>query len=100
MNKIEIQRNYIKKIKFINKLNKFYYEKNKPKVTDKEYDDIKKEVLELERKYNFLDSKDSPSKIVGYRPSKNFKKILHRVSMLSLSNAFSENDLINFEKKY
>ncbi|WP_075536435.1 NAD-dependent DNA ligase LigA [Candidatus Pelagibacter communis] len=99
MNKIEIQRNYIKKIKFINKLNKFYYEKNKPKVTDKEYDDIKKEVLELERKYNFLDSKDSPSKIVGYRPSKNFKKILHRVSMLSLSNAFSENDLINFEKK-
>ena len=99
MNKIEIQRNYIKKIKFINKLNKFYYEKNKPKVTDKEYDDIKKEVLELERKYNFLDSKDSPSKIVGYRPSKNFKKKLHRVSMLSLSNAFSEDDLINFEKK-
>ena len=42
---------------------------------------------------------DSPSKIVGFKPSKNFKKVKHKVSMLSLSNAFNEEDLINFEKK-
>ena len=53
----------------------------------------------LEKKYNFLKSKNSPSKIVGHKPSKNFKKALHKVPMLSLGNAFSEEDLINFEKK-
>ena len=53
----------------------------------------------LEKKYKFINSEKSPSKTVGYKPSKNFKKVEHRVSMLSLSNAFSEEDLNNFEKK-
>ena len=48
---------------------------------------------------NFLEDNNSPSKKVGFKPSKNFKKVFHKVSMLSLSNAFSEEDLINFEKK-
>ena len=60
---------------------------------------LKKEIIDLEKKYKFLSHKDSPSKIVGFKPSKNFKKIQHKVPMLSLSNAFSETDLINFEKK-
>ena len=51
------------------------------------------------KKYNFLKSENSPAKIVGFRPSKTFYKVLHRVPMLSLSNAFDEEDLINFEKK-
>ena len=55
--------------------------------------------LILETKYNFLNSKDSPSNVVGFKPSKNFKKSLHKIPMLSLGNAFSEEDLINFEKK-
>ena len=46
-----------------------------------------------------MKSKDSPALIIGYKPSKNFKKVFHKVPMLSLSNAFSEEDLINFEKK-
>ena len=53
----------------------------------------------LEKKYKFINSEKSPSKTVGYKPSKNFKKVEHRVLMLSLSNAFSEGDLNNFEKK-
>ena len=36
---------------------------------------------------------------MGFKPSKNFKKVLHKVPMLSLANAFSEEDLLNFEKK-
>ena len=46
-----------------------------------------------------LISKESPSLKVGFKPSKNFKKIKHKVPMLSLGNAFNEEDLKNFEKK-
>jgi DNA ligase (NAD+) len=99
MDKKKIQIEYKKKIKLIKKCNEHYYDKSKPLVTDKEYDELKKEILLLENKHQYLKSKNSPSKIVGYKPSKNFKKALHRVSMLSLANAFDKNDLLNFEKK-
>ena len=99
MNKKEIQNLYKKKIELINNYNKFYYDSSDPKVLDKEYDELKKEILILEKKYKFLKSKDSPSAIVGFKPSKNFVKSTHRVPMLSLANAFSKDDLVNFEKR-
>ena len=99
MDKIKIINIYKEKINLISKYNKFYYDKNKPKVSDQQYDALKNEILSLENKYRFLNSKNSPSKTVGHKPSKNFKKFQHRVSMLSLSNAFSEEDLKNFEKR-
>jgi DNA ligase (NAD+) len=94
-----IKKKYKEKIKLIYEYNKLYYDKNEPKVSDKEYDELKKDILILENKYRFLKSKNSPSKIVGYKPSKIFKKSPHRVPMLSLVNAFNENDLLNFEKR-
>ena len=99
MNKKKIRADYEKKINLINKYNQFYYDKSKPIVSDSDYDLIKNKILSLESKYKFLKSKKSPSKIVGHKPSKNFKKVQHRVPMLSLSNAFSEEDLNNFEKR-
>ncbi|MDA9754756.1 NAD-dependent DNA ligase LigA [Candidatus Pelagibacter sp.] len=99
MNKKNIQKLYNSKIKKLNKLNELYFDKSKPGVTDQEYDELKKEIITLEKKYNFIKFKNSVSGNVGFKPSKNFKKIFHRVPMLSLSNAFSENDLLNFEKK-
>ncbi len=99
MDKKKIIKEYKNKIKLINKYNKFYYEKNSPIISDSEYDDIRKDLLLLETKYDFLKSKTSPSISVGYKPSKNFNKIPHRVPMLSLANAFGKEDLINFEKK-
>ena len=95
----KIEKNYNLKIKELQRLNKLYYDQSKPAVNDDQYDKLKNEILLLEKKYKFLKNKNSPSKIVGYKPSKNFKKVLHRVPMLSLSNAFSEEDLINFEKR-
>jgi DNA ligase (NAD+) len=95
----KIKNNYLKKVKRINQLNKSYYDKNYPLISDSEYDLLKKEILDLEKKYKFLNSDNSPSKIVGYKPSKNFKKSSHRVPMLSLANAFYEKDLLNFEKR-
>ena len=99
MDKKKIKKLYDLKIKKLTRLNKFYYEHSKPAVKDSDYDSLKAEILSLEKKYEFLKSKLSPSKTVGFKPSKTFKKVLHKVSMLSLSNAFSEEDLINFEKK-
>ena len=99
MDKKKIQVEYKEKINLLNQFNKFYYNDNNPKVTDQKYDELKKEILLLEKKHEFLKSKKSPSKIIGFKPSKIFKKSKHRVPMLSLANAFSEDDLLNFEKR-
>tara|TARA_B100001250_G_scaffold171419_1_gene147622 strand:+ start:4264 stop:6294 length:2031 start_codon:yes stop_codon:yes gene_type:complete len=99
MNKKEILKKYNKKIKLINNYNDYYYNKNQPLVDDQTYDALKDKILNLEKNFDFLKSKKSPSNIVGHKPSKNFRKSLHRLPMLSLGNAFSEEDLINFEKK-
>ena len=94
-----INRKYLNKIKLFQKYNKHYYNLNQPLVDDSEFDKLKFEIIDLEKQYKFLNHKDSPSNSVGFKPSKVFKKIKHKTAMLSLSNAFSEEDLINFEKK-
>tara|TARA_B100001057_G_scaffold498803_1_gene607156 strand:+ start:461 stop:2488 length:2028 start_codon:yes stop_codon:yes gene_type:complete len=99
MDKKKIEKQYNLKIKELIRLNKFYYKHSKPAARDSEYDKLKEKILQLEKKYKFLKSKDSPSETVGYKPSKIFKKVFHKVPMLSLSNAFSQEDLVNFEKK-
>ncbi len=99
MNKKEIVKKYNSKIKLITDYNKYYYNTSEPLVDDQKYDELKNEILELEATFSYLKSKKSPSKIVGHKPLKNFKKSSHKVPMLSLANAFSEHDLNNFEKK-
>ncbi len=99
MDKLNIKKKYLNNIKEFQKHNKLYYEDSSPILSDKEFDDLKNKIIKLEKKYNFLSSKLSPSNSTGYKPSKNFLKSKHRVQMLSLSNAFDEDDLINFEKK-
>ena len=99
MNSISIKKDYFNKIRLINKYNKFYYNESSPIVSDEEYDLLKRDILNIEKKYPNIISKESPSLNVGFKPSKNFKKIKHKIPMLSLSNAFDEKDLKNFEKK-
>ena len=95
----KIKKDYLEKIKRFKDYNRNYYHKSRPLVSDAEFDRLKIEILDLEKKYKFLSSSNSPSKIVGFKPSKNFKKVEHKVPMLSLGNAFSEEDLLNFEKR-
>ncbi len=90
---------YLNKINEYLKHNKSYYLNSKPTISDKKFDDLKISILELEKKHKFLNHESSPSKAVGFKPSKNFSKLNHRVRMLSLSNVFKKNDLENFEKK-
>ena len=95
----KIKKNYLKKIEKFKYYNESYYEKSKPEVDDATFDILKAEIIDLENKYNFLKNSNSPSITVGFKPSKNFQKVRHKIPMLSLGNAFSEEDLISFEKK-
>jgi DNA ligase (NAD+) len=99
MNDNDIEIDYLKKIKLIQKYNKHYYDKDKPIISDQIFDLLKKDIIDLENKYKFLKNKKSPTISVGFKPSKNFKKAKHKIPMLSLGNAFNEDDLKNFEKK-
>jgi len=99
MNDDLVKKDYFEKIQKIQKLNKAYYQKNNPTIPDQEYDLLKKQVIDLESKYPFLKSKFSPSISIGFKPSKNFEKVKHKIPMLSLGNVFNEEDLKIFEKK-
>jgi len=94
-----VKKKYIDKIKKFIQHNESYFSKNNPTITDKEFDELKQSILQLEKRYKFLDHEESPSKKIGYKPSKIFQKKTHKVPMLSLSNIFDREDLINFEKK-
>ena len=99
MKESEIRNNYLKKINELKKHNKLYFEDSSPLISDKDYDKIKKDILNLEKKFSYLKDASSPSISLGFTPSKNFIKSKHRVKMLSLSNAFDIEDLENFERK-
>jgi len=99
MNKKEVKELYLKKIKDFKFHNYLYFEKNNPKLSDGEFDKLKNEIFDLEKKHKYLKNEDSPSNSLGFKPSKNFKKVPHKVPMLSLSNAFTKEDLLNFEKR-
>ena len=99
MEKEKIKALYFDKIAKLNEYNKAYYDQDNPIISDHKYDRLKIGILSLENKYKFLKNKLSPTKKVGYKPSGKFKKIKHKIPMLSLSNAFSENNIVDFLKK-
>ena len=69
-----IKKKYLNKIKELKKHNLYYYDKSKPKISDSEYDKLKQDIINLEKKYIFLKNKNSPSLTIGVQPSKNFLK--------------------------
>lgn len=82
--------------KQIRRHNALYHGSDAPEITDAAYDALFQELLALEEKYPELRTKDSPSQSVGAAPARGFKKVIHRVPMLSLSNVFSEGELGDF----
>ncbi|MDR1983097.1 MAG: NAD-dependent DNA ligase LigA [Holosporaceae bacterium] len=75
---------------------KQYYIFDDPSVSDSEYDLLYKELLEIEEEFPELKTSDSPSQTVGAKILKNSKKVTHATPMLSLENAYSEEDISNF----
>ena len=73
-----------------------YYQDDAPAVSDAEYDALRKRNAAIEARFPELIRADSPSLRVGAKPSEKFAKVVHRVPMLSLDNAFDEEDVIDF----
>ncbi|MEH6728197.1 MAG: NAD-dependent DNA ligase LigA [Hyphomicrobiales bacterium] len=73
-----------------------YHQDDAPEITDAEYDALKRRNLEIEVRFPELTRSDSPSGRVGYAPSEKFSKYTHSVPMLSLDNAFSDDDVADF----
>src|SRR5205807_7516608 len=73
-----------------------YYQDDAPAISDAEYDALRKRNAAIEARFPELIRPDSPSRRVGAKPSEKFAKIVHRVPMLSLDNAFDEGDVIDF----
>ena len=75
---------------------KRYYQQDAPSVTDAEYDALRQRNSAIESRFPKLIRPDSPSKRIGAAPTGKFKKARHAVPMLSLDNAFAEQDVIDF----
>ena len=73
--------------------NRRYHELDDPTVSDAEYDDLVRELRRLEEEFPELITPDSPTQLVGGRPSTTFAPVVHRVPMMSLDNAFTEAEL-------
>lgn len=99
MDKEKIKKRIEELRKLIEYHNYRYYILDSPEISDEEYDKLFKELLELEEKYPEFKSDISPTQRVGAPPIKEFKTIKHSLPMLSLDNAFNDEDLINFEKR-
>src|SRR5437868_1579471 len=79
--------------------NRRYYEEAAPTVSDREYDRLYKELVDLETQFPELVTADSPTQRVGGKPLQAFAQIQHRVPMLSLDNTYSEEEVANFYKR-
>lgn len=85
--------------KLLNQYGYEYYVLDQPTVPDAEYDHLLKELLELEKLFPELLTADSPSQRVGGQVLDMFHKVTHDIPMLSLGNAFNEEDLRDFDRK-
>ena len=99
VDKNEIIKKYKSKIKILKKHNNFYFNQDNPKISDAEFDELKKSIFQLENKYDFLKKLKLLKEIVGSTPLNKFSKIKHLTPMLSLSNTFNKKDMLDFIKK-
>jgi DNA ligase (NAD+) len=83
----------------INYHNRRYYQLDDPEISDVEYDRLMKELIDLEGRFPEIDVSDSPSQRVGAAPLDKFSTISHLTPMLSLANAFSEQDILDFNDR-
>ncbi len=96
---MEPKRRILELVEIIEKYNKEYYTLDTPSVSDRQYDRLIGELTELENKHPELKVKNSPTDRVGGVVSSGFKKVNHSAPMLSLSNAFNEDDLKSFDER-
>lgn len=86
-------------IDLINYHSNKYYNEDTPEISDFEYDNLMKELMKIETEHPKLKREDSPSTRVGGKPLDKFNQVTHKIPMLSLSNAYSAQDLKDFDKR-
>lgn len=83
----------------IRQANRAYHTEDAPEITDADYDSLKRRNAAIEARFPRLKRSDSPTDVVGGDLAEGFGKVPHRVRMLSLENAFSSEDVIEFESR-
>lgn len=96
---MDIQKKYEQLINIINEADYNYHTLDKPTITDQEYDSYLKELFELEENYPEIKRSDSPTNRAGGEILDGFNKIKHKKPMLSLSDVFNEEELIDFDNR-
>ena len=99
VSKKEIQKKYTDLKNRIFELNESYHRHDVSEVSDEKYDSLFKELIDFENNNDFLNTENSPTQRNGFSPLDEFQKYSHRKKMLSLDNAFSINDLTDFNKR-
>lgn len=96
---MDIEKRISELIDLINYHNEKYYNEDTPEIDDFEYDNLMKELIKLEEENPMLKRVDSPSNRVGGKALDKFDQIVHKYPMLSLSNAYSAQDLRDFDRR-
>jgi len=99
MNKQEAKERIGKLRKTIERHNHLYYVMDSPEIDDSAYDSLIDELRKLEEEFPDLQDPNSPTQRVGGAPLKEFKKVRHAVAQWSFNDAFSEQDMLDFDKR-
>ena len=99
MDRTEAEKNIAQLREEIRKHDRLYYQDAAPIISDREYDRLYKELVDLETQFPDLRTPDSPTQHVGGKPLEAFAQIQHRAPMLSLDNTYSEEEVVNFYKR-
>ena len=99
MKKQDVKKRIEKLRKEIRRHNHLYYVEHKPIISDKEYDDLMKELIRLEEKYPEFKTPDSPTQRIGGEPIEGFKTAKHIVPMLSMDNTYSADEITDFDER-
>jgi DNA ligase (NAD+) len=83
----------------IERHDRLYFQQDAPEISDAEYDALRRELLELEKRWPELAAQGSPSERVGFAPAEGFPTVVHAVPMLSLENAMSEQEMRSFDAR-
>ncbi len=99
MDRTEAEKNIAQLREEIRKHDRLYYQDAAPIISDRDYDRLYKELVDLETQFPDLLTPDSPTQHVGGKPLQAFAQIQHRAPMLSLDNTYSEEEVVNFYKR-
>src|SRR5277367_6079979 len=96
LTRAEAEKELARLTKQLAEYDRLYFQEDAPAVSDAEYDALRKRNTAIEERFPALVRPDSPSLRVGAKPAERFAKVVHRVAMLSLDNAFDDEDVIDF----